>query len=184
MTNSKRSLLTREICTRDFLQKRKGDLYFNLFGFIGMSMIFGFFLALALGTTSPDEFGRWFGIVILTFPSAITLFKIIRILREMIAMKNGDFSICADKVKGIGKGENIYDYGFRGKIQMLMDDKCRFFRYADFIHFWEHDRFIPTRTVFDIASVDDEVYVVVLNSKKTVPVLVYSALVYECNELV
>ena len=183
MTNSKKNLLTRERCIADFQKNRKLDLYFNLLGFIGMFLLFGAFIALLLASTLPSDPGRWIGLVIFSFPQVCMLLRTIAVLRDISRMRKGEFSISVDKVKGIGKGERRYERGIRGEIEAIKDYRFTMSQYADYLHFWEYDRFSPSRTVFDMASVDDEFYVVVLNNKKEKPVLIYSLKMYECKDL-
>jgi len=95
------------------------------------------------------------------------------IIEDLIVLqsaKQGTFSIALDRVERLSRGELPRKYS-EGR------------HTVDVIYFEKYGRCIASKLTFDLTSVGDAFYVVVLHRKKKKPLFIYHSLMYECNEV-
>lgn len=159
-----KNIITRESCKQEILHICRADVRYNIVLLLAFAPLYipfilvcAFFLKENLLIIIPFA-------VSLAIPSLFgyLVFNAVRIKREV---EQGAFSVLIDIASYLSEGEAV------GRNQT-----------ADVIHLAEFGRYIPSRTIFDLTSAGDEFYIVVINRKKKVPVLVFSRLLYEYVE--
>ena len=159
-----KNIITRESCKQEILHICRADVRYNIVLLIAFAplyvplIIFGAF-SLKENLLIIIPFVAFLAIPIMF---GYLVFNAIRIKREV---EQGAFSVLIDIASYLSEGEVV------GRN-----------RTADVIHFAKFGRYIPSKTVFDMTSEGDEFYIVVINRKKKVPVLVFSRLLYEYVE--
>ena len=159
-----KNIITRESCKQEILHICRADVRYNIVLLLAFAPLYipfilvcAFFLKENLLIIIPFA-------VSLAIPSLFgyLVFNAVRIKREV---EQGAFSVLIDIASYLSEGEAV------GRN-----------RTADVIHLAKFGRYIPSRTIFDLTSAGDEFYIVVINRKKKVPVLVFSRLLYEYVE--
>ena len=64
----------------------------------------------------------------------------------------------------------------------VRDERISRKHHADVLYFGYYGRYIPSRTVFQLSSVDDKFYLVILDGRKKTIELAYPCKMYEYKE--
>jgi hypothetical protein len=140
-----------------------------LSGLILLAVILVIFVPLILLGIYLLKYIMAFGIVVILVCALPITYFIYRLINNILAVqlvKTDGFSIIKDTVSRLSKGEPA---GHRHTV--------------DAIYFTKHGRFVPEQTVFDLTSLHDEFYLVVLNDKKKEIKFAYNTMMYDCKEL-
>ena len=161
-----KNIISRESCKKDLLHLVKADMLSQLILLGVVSVIFvplmliGIYLLkyiIVLGIAT---------ILVCALPIAYFIYRFIKNVIAFQMVKNDGFSIVKDTVCRLSRGEP--------------DGKDHT---ADVIYFTNHGRFISGRSVFDLTSLSDEFYLVVLNDKKREIKFAYHSIMNDCKEL-
>ena len=181
MANITKNILTREFCKTELKKPVQMHLIKTSILMVPYTLVFGLLLIIGIESMGimkalPLVITAILGFCILVFIGALDVMK-------MRSLDRGDFRIVTDKVRGLAEGENVRRLTYKNVSRFLLGKRRMPIYIADVIYFGEHEMFIPSRTVFELSSVDDEFYIVVLNKQPRVPKLVFSTKMYECKEL-
>ena len=87
-------------------------------------------------------------------------------IRTKRLINEGRFYIIKDTVSRLSRGEP------RGRYSTV-----------DVLYFTKLGRYIPSQTTFDLSSVGDEFYIVIIPAKKPKICFAYHTMMYECNDV-
>ena len=166
MARETKSLITREEVKKEMILVRKALMASSILYFAIILLICGPFVGVAIA----HMFSRFWWLYLLevalfSVPPTVFLVKIIGYAKEKRLVENGEFSIVKDTVSRLSRGEII------ARNQT-----------ADVLYFKEYGRYIPSQTVFDLTTVGEEFYLVILHNKKQEITEAYHTLMYECKE--
>ena len=170
MAKESKNLLTREFCKKELLRWAKGELLPDVVLLAIMLFVFVPFIFLSI---SIAKYILILGIVLALICAVVPIIFVCRIILDMIALrlvKQGGFSIVKDTVLRLSKDE-------------LSKNDSEGGQYVDVIYFSEHGRYIASGVAFDISSVGDEFYLVILHAKKEKIVFAFHSMMYDYKEV-
>ena len=162
-----KNVLTRDIIKKELTHYAKGSVSISTVFLLTTGVGTGIpFILLGIAGTSDSLIG---GTVCIFIGAAIIL-CLIHVLLADIRMKrlvnNGRFYIIKDTVSRLSRGEP------QGK-----------YRTVDVLYFTRFGRYIPSQTTFDLSSVGDEFYLVIIPTRKPKICFAYHTMMYECNDV-
>lgn len=164
MEKRTKNIITRESCYKELLHTAKADIYLSIVLLAIMLVIFvplsflGVYIAkyvVVLGVV--------FALACYVVP-AYMVFDMVRHIRALKMVHRGEFSIVKDTVSLLSPGEPM------GKSTV------------NAIYFSVYGRYLPGDTAYDLTSVDDEYYLVVMDIKKYPIQMAFHSLLYEYKE--
>ncbi len=164
-----KNILTREYCKKELIRWAKREMLPDVVLFGIMLLIF---VPLFVLCVYIAKYILALGIIlalICTAAPIIFVYRIVCDIRKMLLVNRGSFSIARDTACRISKGETPKKYS-EGR------------HTVDVVYFTKHGRCTSLRTPFDLASVGDEFYLVVLHAKKDQIVFAYHSMIYECKD--
>ncbi len=170
MAKETKNILTRETCKKELVKWAKGEIIPDV---ILLPIILLIFIPLFLLSIYTAKYILVLGIVLASVCTVAPIIFVCRIICDIIKIrlvKQGSFSIVKDTVCRISKGEIPKKYS-EGR------------RTVDVIYFTKHGRCTSLATPFDLSSVGDEFYLVILHGKKDQIVFAYHSMMYECKDL-
>lgn len=170
MTKESKNILTRENCQKELVRWAKGKLLPDVVLLMVMLLIFvPLFVACVYVAKNILVLGIILALMCTVAP-AFFIYKIVRDIIKMCLVKQGAFSIVKDTVSRISKGEVPKNYS-EGR------------HTVDAVYFTKYGRCTSLQTPFDLSSVGDEFYLVILHGKKDQIVFAYHSMMYECKDL-
>ena len=166
MKNVSKTVISREDCKNNILRLAKSELVSDVILFAVMLLIF---VPLIFASLYVARYILILGIVSTLVCLIAPIIFICRIFRDFLTLKaveNDKFSVVKDTVSRLSKGE-IPKCHSEGKHSV------------NAIYFEKHGRYAPAGTAFEISSVGDEFFLVVLNMKTEKTVLAFHSEVYE-----
>ena len=170
MTKDSKNVLTRESCQKELIRWGKGKLLPDVVLLVIMLLIF---IPLFAASIYVAKYILILGIILALICTVAPAFFVYRIVCDIIKLrlvKQGAFSVARDTVSRISKGEVPKNYS-EGR------------RTVDAVYFTKYGRCTSIKTPFDLSSVGDEFYLVVLHGKKDQIVFAYHSMMYECKDL-
>lgn len=161
-----KNILTRAACKKDLLNTQKALLISDAILLILMLLLFVPLICTSIYLAGPILLVGIVFALCLAIAPAIFIYKLAYDVKMLLRIKRDGFSIAKDTVCRLSRGETI------GKNKT-----------ADVIYFTDHGRYIPSQTAFDLTSIEDEYYLVVLHAKPKEAFVAFHSLMYECNEL-
>lgn len=161
MENARKNIISLEKCKKDLKHSAKGDLFFDTVILAGLLIVFIplFFLGIYL---AKSIFVLGFLLSVFgTVPPAFYIYYVIRDIGVIRLIDRGGFSVVKDTVWNLVKDEPL------GRST------------ADAIYFNDNGKFFPGQTVFDLTSVGDEFYLVILHTKKKKISFAFHTMMYE-----
>ena len=161
-----KNVISRESCKKDLAHLVRADLFSEL---ILLGVVAVFCVPCIIGVIFLFKYVPILAIVLIlacAAPLALFIYKLIKNIIAVRLVKKDGFSIIKDTVCRLSKGEG----GGRHAS-------------VDAIYFTKHGRFVPEQSVFDITSLHDEFYLVVLNDKKKEIKFAYHTMMCDCKEL-
>ncbi len=159
-----KELISRETCQKELVRMAKADV---LASAVLLFVILLIFIPLVLMAIYVAKYVLALGVVFALLCAIwplVLVYKLIYNIMIFRLVNRGGFSIVKDTVCSLSKGEVITRHST-----------------ADVIYFTEHGRYVPPKTVFELASMGDEFYLVVLAAKKREPMLAYPTSMYKLN---
>ena len=157
-----KNVITYDTCHTELVRMTKADVYASTILFLVILLICVPLLLMAIYVAKYVLIlGIVLSLVIAIWPLAL-LYKLISCIRKHYHAKFGDFSIVRDTVYSLSKGEVISKTST-----------------ADVIYFTNKGRFVPPKSTFDLSSIGDEFYIVVLHCGKQHTMLAYPMKIYE-----
>ena len=160
-----KNLISREMCGKDLKHLTKADLYSDVVLLVVMLLLF---VPLAFLGVYLSKYILILGIactVICAIAPVTFIVKLINNIKIVRLVSRGGFSVVKDTVSRLSKGEVV------GRNST-----------ADIIYFAVHGRYIPSQSTFDMTSVGDEFYLVVLHTSKRTPMFAFHSMIYEYKE--
>ena len=168
MTKESKNILTRESCQKELVRRAKGNLIPDIVLLVFMLLIFVPFFVACIYLA---KYIFILGIILALICPIAPAFFVYRIVCDIIKLrlaKQGAFSIARDTVSRISRGEIPKKYS-EGR------------HTVDVVYFTKYGRCTSIRTPFDLTSVGDEFYLVVLHGKKDRIAFAYHSMMYECK---
>ncbi len=160
-----KNILSRETCKKDLKHLVKADL---LSAAVLLVVVLLIFVPLILMGIYVSKYVLAFGLVCVTvcaIPPIVFVYKLIHRMMMVRLVERDGFSIVTDTVSRLSKGEPEARHTVNA------------------IYFTRYGRYVPSKTTFDLSSVGDVFYLVVLHTPKKTPSLVFHSAVYECKEV-
>ena len=170
MTKESKNILSCESCQKELVRWAKGKLLPDIVLLVVMLLIF---VPLFVACIYLAKYILVLGIILALMCTVAPAFFVYRIVCDIIKLrlvKQGAFSITRDTVSRISRGEVPKNYS-EGR------------HTVDAIYFTKYGRCTSIKTPFDLSSVGDEFYLVVLHGKKDQIVFAYHSMMYECKDL-
>ena len=172
MTKETKNIITRDICKSDLKHMAKADLLQDVVLFVIMLLIFVPFILMAVHVA---KYILILGVVVALACTIAPVVFACRIILDITALRlveRGGFSIVKDTVSRLSKGEIPKKYS-EGR------------HTVDVIYFTKYGRCTSSslKTPFDLSSVGDEFYLVVLHNKKQEIALAFHSMMYECKDV-
>ena len=168
MTKEYKNILTRETCEKELIRWAKGKLLPDIVLLVIMLLIFvPLFVACVYVAKNMLVLGILLALICTAAPAFFT-YRIVCDIIKLRLVKKGAFSIARDTVSRISKGEVPKNYS-EGR------------HAVDTVYFTKYGRCTSLRTPFDLSSVGDEFYLVILHGKKDQIVFAYHSMMYECK---
>lgn len=165
MEKETKNVLTREILKKDLKKLQKDQIIITVIFFAAILIVWLPIILLGL-TDIEDALFLWLVLLIFgLFCFALAIFNLISVKRAFRLIENGDFSVIKETVSAKVSGERISRR-----------------HHEDVLYFGHYGRYIPTRTVFRLSSVDDKFYLVILGGRKKTIALAYPCKMYEYKE--
>lgn len=165
MIKETKNIITKETCKKDLMNSAKTTFFAMLF-LLPLILLLAIFLIIGGISVMEYIFLGIISIALAAFISFCFIFALINRFLVLNLIKKNEFSIVKDTVCRISKGELVSRN-----------------RTANVIYFTKFGRHIPSQTVFDLTSIDDEFYIVVIHTKEKEPALFFHSMMYECKEL-
>ena len=165
MTKESKNIISRETCKKELKHLAKADLYSDAVLLAVFLLIFVPLIFVGIYLLKPFII---VGIICIVGFATIPLLFVYKLIKNIMTVRliNRDgFSIVKDTVCRLVEDEPI---GRRNT--------------ADVIYFGKHGKYIPSQTVFDLTSIGDVFYLVVLHTKKKEPVFAFHTMMYECKD--
>ena len=168
MSKETKNLITRESCKRDLTRSAKAGLLQDLVLLGVILLIFVPLIIISIYVAGHILIlGLVFALLCAVAPIVFACRAVSDIMLIRLIERDG-FSVVKDTVSRLSKGEAPQKYS-EGK------------RELDVIYFTEHGRYIPSGVAFDISSVGDEFYLVVLHTREKRVALAFHSDIYECK---
>ena len=165
MAKQTKNVITLAECHKTLVNSAKADVMISIIFLVVMSVLFVPFIFLGLYLAKYLVIlGIVFALCCLIAPAYWT-YELILALRKFDRVKRGEFSIVKDTVSRLSPGEPV------GKSTV------------DAIYFSTYGRFVPGKTTYDLTSVGDEYYLVVMDTKKESIQMAFHTLMYECKDV-
>ncbi len=164
MAKGSKNIISREICKKDLKHLTKADLILDFVLLVVMLLIF---VPLAFMGLYLLKYILIFGIVtilVCAAPPLIFVYKLIYNIIKLRLVEHNKFSIVKDTVSRLSKGEPAGRHT------------------VDAIYFALHGRYVPSKTVFDVSSIGDEFYLVILHTKKNELCFAFPTVMYEYED--
>ena len=169
MVKEEKKIITRESCKKELLGLAKSNLRSDLLLFFVMLLIF---VPLGIGSVYIARYLLALGVAFALICAVGPIVFIYKVVLDIIMMRlasRGEFSVEKDTVSRLSAGEQRRFGEGRGIVDAIYFSRC--------------GRYASPKSHFDMSSVGDEFYLVVLHNKKNKLVLAFPSLMYECNEL-
>ena len=169
MPKESKNTLTRETCQKELIRWAKGEMLLDVVLLVVMLLIF---VPLFVACVYVVKYILVLGIILALICTVAPIIFVYRIICDIIKIrlvKRGGFSIARDTVCRISKGEMPKKYS-EGR------------RTVDVVYFTKHGRCTSLRTPFDLSSLGDEFYLIILHTKKDQIVYAYHSMMYECKD--
>lgn len=170
MSNKTKNILSREGCKKELVRFAKGEMLPDIVLFGVMLLIF---IPLICMSAYVMRYIKILGFLFALLCSIAPVIFICRIVLDAMTLRlvNKDcFSIEKDTVSRLSKGEFPKSYS-EGK------------NYVDVLYFEKRGRYVATGITFNISSVGDEFYLVILKGKKEKIVFAYHSSMYDYREV-
>ena len=166
MAKETKNTITYESCRSELLRWAKGDFLSDavLLGVMLLIFVPLFVLCIYLSKTML-VLGIVFALICAVAP-IVFAFRIIGDVITLRLIKQGGFSVSEDTVCYLSKGEIPQKYS-EGRASV------------DVIYFTKYGRYVASGMNFDLASVGDMFYLVILHTKKEKAVFAYNSVMYE-----
>lgn len=165
MAKQAKNIITRESCHKELLHIAKADVYSSIVLLAVMLVVFVPFIFLGVFLAEYLVIlGIAFALFCLIAPAYWT-YQLIVALRMLDRVKRGEFSIVKDTVSRLSPGEPM------GRSTV------------DAVYYSVYGRFVPGKTAYDLTSVGDEYYLVVMDTKKEPIQMAFHTIMYECEEI-
>jgi len=164
MTNVTKNIISRASCKKNLMHSATAGLRLDAILLVLMLVLFiplfclGVYLAKTLFVL-----GFVFALCCLIAPGFF-IYNLIRDIMTVLLIARDGFFIVKDTVSGKSKGEP------QGRATV------------DVIYFSKYGRYIPSGTVFDLTSENDEFYLVILDKKKPELTAAYHSMMYDYKE--
>ena len=169
MTKESKNILTRESCQKELVRWAKGKTLPDIVLLVMMLLIFvPLFVACVYVAKNILVLGIILALIFTVAP-AFFVYRIVCDIIKLRLVKQGAFSIARDTVSRISRGEVPKNYS-EGR------------HTVDVVYFTKYGRCTSLQTPFDLSSVGDEFYLVLLHGKKEQLVFAYHSMMYECND--
>ena len=168
MEKETKNILTRDYCQKELTRWVKGEIVPDIVLF---GIMLSIFVPLFVLCVYIAKYILVLGIILALICTVAPIIFVYRIICDIIKMrlvKRGAFSIVRDTVCCISKGETPKKYS---------EDR----RTVNAVYFTEHGRCTSLQTAFDLISVGDEFYLVILHAKKDQIAFAYHSMMYECK---
>ena len=170
MTKESKNILTRESCQKELVRWAKEKLLSDIVLLAVMLLIFvPLFVACVYVAKNILALEIILALICASAPAFFT-YRIVCDIIKLRLVKQGAFSITRDTVSRISRGEIPKNYS-EGR------------HTVDAVYFTKHGRCTSLQTPFDLSSVGDEFYLVILHGKKDQIVFAYHSMMYECKDL-
>ena len=169
MTKESKNILTRESCQKELVRWAKEEMIPDVVLLMVMLMIF---VPLFVACVYVAKNILVLGIILALLCTAAPAFFAYKIVCDMIKLrlvKHGAFSVARDTVSRIARGETPKNAS-EGR------------HTVDAVYFTKHGRCTSLKTPFDLSSVGDECYLVILNGKKDQIIFAYHSMMYEYTD--
>ena len=169
MAKEDKNLLTREACQKELIRWAKEKLLPDIVLLVITLLIFvPLFVACVYVAKYILVLGMILALICAAAP-AFFVYKMICDITKLRLAKKGAFSIARDTVSRISRGEVPKNYS-EGR------------RMVDVVYFTKYGRCTSLQTPFDLSSVGDEFYLVILHGKQDQLVFAYHSMMYECKD--
>ena len=169
MAKQTKNLITRESCQKELTRNAKEDLRSDLV-FLAVALLLTIpFIIISVNVAKHILVLGILMALIFTAPPVIPICMIVHDIKELRLIASGGFSIVKDTVYSKTKGET--------------PRKRSEGRYSvDVIYFETHGRRVASGLNFDMASVGDEFYLVVMHNKQKNIAMLFHSLMYDYKE--
>lgn len=165
--NETKEIITREECEALLVHREKFKIRINAIVMVFMLLLCAPIVGAALSMTKSIPVLGFAITVIFCVPSLIFIIRIILNVKALRLITRGGYSIVKDTVSGLSRGE------------FQKDSK----KPVNAIYFSKHGRYVESGVEFDISSVGDEYYLVILHGKKDEIALAFHTKMYEYRML-
>ncbi|MBQ7968302.1 MAG: hypothetical protein IJ292_00575 [Clostridia bacterium] len=164
MPKESKNILTREGCQKELIRLTKGKLLHDVVLLMVMLLIF---VPLAFIGLYLSKYILIFGIVtilVCAAPPLIFVYKLIYNIIKLHLVEKNKFSIVKDTISRLSKDEPMGRHT------------------VDAIYFTLNGRYVPSKSTFDLSTVGDEFYLVILHTKKNELCFAFHTMMYECKD--
>ena len=162
-----KNVLTRDIIKKELMHYAKGSVSISTVFLLTTGVVTGIpFILLGIAGLKDLLIG---GIVCIMIGAGLLLSLFLVLLSDIRTKRlinEGRFYIIKDTVSRLSRGEP------RGRYSTV-----------DVLYFTKLGRYIPSQTTFDLSSVGDEFYIVIIPAKKPKICFAYHTMMYECNDV-
>ena len=159
--------LTRDLIKAELKSYTKGSARITTVFFLTIVITGALpFILLGIAAMSDSLISGITCIVIGVFLILIFTWILLTDIKHKRLVENGKFYIIKDSVSRLSRGEP------QGK-----------YRTVDVLYFVRFGRYVPSKTTFDLSSVGDEFYLVIIPTKKPTICFAYHTMMYECNDV-
>ncbi len=163
-------MITREGCKQDLKRWAKANFLHDAVLFSVMVLIFVPLMFLSIYIAKRIlVLGVVFALACAVAP-VIFIYRIVLDIITVRLVERDSFSIVRDTVCRLSKGEIPQKYSEGGDT-------------VDVIYFKKYGRYVASGITFDISSVGDECYLVIVHGKKEKLVFAFHSTMYECKDL-
>lgn len=162
--------LSRESCKSELQRKARGNVFSAAIELLLVLLICVPLIFLGIFLLKYLPFFGIVTIVLLSVFPIICLYTFIRSVLIVRLCKRNEFSVVADTVTRLAKGEVRKKWGVGRQFQ-------------DVIYFSRHGYVAVDKTIFDLTVPGDTFYLVILHTKNEKPFLIYPSALYEYDEL-
>lgn len=162
-----KNLLTRDMCQKELIHLSKASVHMSIVFLVIMGVLTLLFVL--MGIWCMNDYSVILGLILIIAFVALYLFFVKGFIEELILSRRasaGRFYIVKDTVSRLSRGEPAGKY-----------------RTVDALYFTKYGRFVPTQTVFNLTSLGDEFYLVIIPTKKPKICFAFHTMMYECNDV-
>lgn len=170
MTKESKNIITRESCKKDLKHNFKAALIKDSTLLAVLSLLFIPLICLGIYLCQYLIVLGILTIVICAAPFAFLIYRLTKDIKMIRLIAQDGFSIVKDTVYRLSKGETPKNYS-EGRHEV------------DVIYFSKYGRYISGGAQFQLSSVGDEFYLVVLHKKEKEIAFAFHSMMYECKEL-